>query len=174
MPKVRNASQVETVGQGLENSRSSDGPGGRWFSLRSVGERLLLCVILAILAGGCASEKIIKIKDYAEFEQKVIQSPKPVLVEFYKQGCPTCVVLESNLNKLAQEYEGRVVFAKFELMSGVFVPQCPELKEKYNLRYLFPTALLLVNGQEKQRWILKYDMDSYRMALDKVLGPAKK
>jgi len=174
MSNVKKASRVEFVGHGLEDSGISGGPCERWFSFRSIYKGLLLSVILAILAGGCASEKIIKINDYAEFEKKVIQSPKPVLVEFYKQGCPTCVVLESNLNKLAEEYEGRVLFVKFELMSGVFVPQCPELKEKYNLRYLFPTALLLVNGQEKQRWILKYDMDSYRMALDKVTGAVKK
>jgi len=163
--------QLETIKQGSTTFLRSAKCDGWRLSLRFGRASLMLGVILVLMAGGCASKKIISIKNSADFQKKVVQSQKPVLVEFYKQGCPTCVVLESSLNKLADEYAGRVEFAKFELMSAVFVPQCPEIKEKYNLRYLFPTALLLVNGQEKQRWILKYDMDSYRQALDEVISP---
>ena len=83
--------------------------------------------------GGGAGAKILTIKDEAEFERLVLRpSPdaglrpagpaaRPVMVVFYKGGCPTCLVLYPVLKCLAEEYGDRVLFASFEIMKPYFV-----------------------------------------------------
>jgi thiol-disulfide isomerase/thioredoxin len=128
-------------------------------------------VALAILlAGGCASKDMRPIADRDEFQRQVLASDKPVLVDFYKGGgCPTCVLLHPILNQLADEYRGRVEFASFEAMTPFFQVTSQPLKDRYDIKY-FPTAALFVNGQERQRWIIDYNIDSYRKVLDEAIG----
>jgi thiol-disulfide isomerase/thioredoxin len=92
------------------------------------------------------------------------------MVDFYKGACPTCVVLDPLMNQLAQEYRGRVVFARIELMKPYFAVTSEELKKRYDIS-LFPTEVLFVHGEEKHRWSLDYSLDKYRKALDEVAGP---
>jgi len=133
--------------------------------------RLPAAVLLAcFIAGGCAGGKLTAIKDEEDFRLTVLEADKPVLVDFYKGGCPTCLMLDPGLDQLAEEYEGRVVLAKFQLMTAYLVTTSVEIKKKYDLAF-FPTVLLFVDGEEKQRWVMHYEMDDYRKALDEVAGP---
>ena len=143
---------------------------GRKFLERWGCVGLVACLTLTVLAGGCASQKLKCIKNLEDFEQHVIYSDQPVLLEFYKGGCPTCITLEPSLARLAEEFQGRVAFVRFELMTPIFVVRYPELKDQYDVSY-FPTVILFVDGQEKKRWILNYDIDSYREALNEVAAP---
>ena len=86
----------------------------------------VLVLMVLWLAGGCA-KNLRHLQNIDEFAEQVLLSDKPVLVEFYKGGCPTCLGLEAGLNKLAKEYEGRVEFARFELMPPIFVVTSQEL-----------------------------------------------
>jgi thiol-disulfide isomerase/thioredoxin len=129
---------------------------------------LVACVALVLTAGGCATNQMKSISDRADFQQKVLRSDKPVLVDFYKGGgCPTCVLLNPTLTQLADEYKGRVQFTSFEAMTPFFQVTSQTLKDRYDIQY-FPTVVLFVNGREKQRWILDYNIDNYRNALDQV------
>ena len=72
------------------------------------------------------SNPIQQIRTEAEFDRLLADAGRPVLVEFYKGGgCPTCLVITPLLKRLAEEYAGRVVFARFELMKPWFAITCP-------------------------------------------------
>jgi thiol-disulfide isomerase/thioredoxin len=131
---------------------------------------LIAATVFPLLLSGCSGQKLLQIEDQDDFDRKISQSEIPVLVEFYKGGCPTCVALEPKLGKLAREYQDRVIFARFQLMTPFFVVKAPELKERYKVSY-FPTAILFVDGQEKKRWVLDYNLDKYREVLDETVGP---
>jgi len=130
----------------------------------------LACVLTALAATGCGGPTLPQIVDTADFHKKVLASQRPVLVEFYKDGCPTCVVLEPKLARLGQDYQDRLDVAKFQIMTSYFAVTAPEIKDRYDISY-FPTVILFVENQPRKRWVLEYNMDKYRMALDE-LGPA--
>jgi thioredoxin 1 len=138
---------------------------------------LLACAILASLSAGCNEDpslvtsnnsNMIFLDGPKEFEQKVLQCDKPVMVDFFKGSCPTCVLEEAWLNELAEEYKGRVVFARMRIMTETFTPTCPEFKDKYQL-WAVPTEALFVNGQEKQRWIFNHLKEEFREAINDAL-----
>jgi len=133
---------------------------------------LLAAVFLSLWLGGCSSQNLNQIKDQNDFDRLLMQSKQPVLVDFYKDGCPTCVILEPKLVKLAEEYQGRVTFTRFKLMEAYLAVKAPELKERYDISS-FPTVIFFVDGQEKTRWVLSYDMEKYRQVLDETVGPGK-
>ena len=126
--------------------------------------------VLITFAGGCATETLPLINNEAEFQKLVLESKRPVIVEFSKDQCPTCVVCESELVKVSKEYLGRVTFYKFMLLDRFFQPYSPLIRDTYNLPWV-PTAILFVNGQEKQRWVMDYMAGDYRKALTELVGP---
>jgi len=140
------------------------------FMKSSVRFWVMVCSFAA-LAGGCAGTKPTKIHDIDEFREVVLNSDKPVLVDFYKGGCATCIPLDSVMDQLTDEYRGRAVVAKFETMTPFFGVPSPELKERYDIVF-FPTAVLFVKGEVKKRWIMRYAMDGYRKVLDEYVPPA--
>jgi len=128
---------------------------------------LTLVVFLTLLTGCCTPQRLRNIKDTDDFMQHVVMSEKPVLVEFYKGGCPTCVILNPLLETLAREYDCRIEFARFELVTPVFTVTSPEIMELYHVNF-FPTIILFTNGQEQKRWTLEYDINSYRRKLNEI------
>jgi thioredoxin 1 len=135
--------------------------------LRLAHTTMLLGLMCAV---GCAGEKLKSIQGMEQFQQEVLASPQPVLLAIYKGGCATCVALDPVLEQLNEEYKGRAVVAKFMLMTFFFQNTSPELREKYDIQF-YPTVLLFVNGQEKQRWVISYKADGYREHLDRWLAP---
>ncbi len=129
------------------------------------GSAVAAFAALAVLAGGCAGGKVTRIADEAAFQKIVLGADQPVLVDFYKGGCATCIPLDGVMDQLVEDYKGRAVVAKFETMTGFFGIPSRQIKEKYDIVF-FPTAILFVNGQEKKRWIIRYDINRYRKELD--------
>ena len=130
-----------------------------------------LTILMAALLGGCANGKAVVIKDEPQFNQEAMTSSQPALVMFYKQGCASCAALEPTMDKLAAEYQGRAFVGKFMVMTFVFGVTAPDLKERYDVAFV-PTVVLLVNGQQKGRWVMDYDADHYRQALDQYVAAA--
>lgn len=129
----------------------------------------VLVLMVLWLAGGCA-KNLRHLQNIDEFAEQVLLSDKPVLVEFYKGGCPTCLGLEPGLDRLAEEYKGRVEFVRFELMTPIFAVTSPELKDQYKVSF-FPTVLLFDQAEVRGRWVMDYDLNSYRSALNQVTLP---
>lgn len=126
--------------------------------------------MLITFAGGCATEQLPVIQNEADFQKLVLESKQPVMVEFSKDQCPTCVVLESELVTISKEYAGRAKFYKFMLLDRFFQPYSPLIRDTYNLPWV-PTAMLFVNGEAKQKWEMDYLADNYRKALTELVGP---
>ena len=131
-------------------------------------------VIVPLLVGGCASNgTLTSIEDVPAFDRQVLRASQPVVVEFYKEDCPTCVVQEGTMEKLAAEYSGRVTFAKFKIREATMQSTNPQFMDQYRLFWV-PTEILFVNGQEKHRWTLaNYPASDFRPALDEAIATAK-
>ena len=140
-------------------------------SMRAIAGIGLAAAVMVLLAGGCAGGKVTRIADEAAFQQIVLDADQPVLVDFYKGGCATCIPLDGVMDQLVDEYKGRAVVAKFQAMTPFFGIPSRQLKERYDIVF-FPTAILFINGQEKKRWIIRYAINSYRKELDQHVSPA--
>lgn len=51
----------------------------------------------------------------ANFEAEVLQSDKPVLVDFYADWCGPCKMMAPLVDQLAEEYDGKVVVGKLNI-----------------------------------------------------------
>lgn len=133
---------------------------------------VLAALVLAMAAGGCQTQgKLADIPNQAEFDRQVVQSQRPVLVDFYKDHCPTCVIQEATLENICDEYQGKVTFVRFKIREATMASSAPEVMDKYNLFWV-PTMILFVNGQEKQRWVFNHGEQELRDVLDKVVAGA--
>jgi thioredoxin 1 len=129
--------------------------------------------ILTLVVGGCGGQNLIHLNTDADFQAQVAQAKGPVLVEFYKLGCPTCGMIEPGLDDLAKEYGDRgVKFASFKLMEPYFVVTSWDIQQKYSIDLIFPTVILFVDGKAKDRWIFDFNINDYRKAVEAVAAPA--
>ena len=84
------------------------------------------------------SEKIVHLSD-AGFEQDVLESAKPVLVDYWAEWCGPCKMIAPILEDIAEEYDGRVTIAKLNIDKN------PSTPPKYGIRGI-PTLMLFKNG----------------------------
>jgi len=76
----------------------------------------------------------------ANFEELVIKSDKPVLVDFWAEWCGPCRMITPLVHELAEEYAGRAVFGKVDVDNNVGI------SSKYGIRNI-PTILFFKNGE---------------------------
>jgi thioredoxin 1 len=76
----------------------------------------------------------------SNFEELVLKSDKPVLVDFWAEWCGPCRMVAPIVNELAAEYEGKAVVGKLDVDSN------PEVAQKFGIRNI-PTILFFKNGE---------------------------
>jgi len=74
------------------------------------------------------------------FDEQVLKSNIPVVVDFWAEWCAPCKLLEPVVEQLAEEYDQRVKFAKIDVDSN------PSVSMKYGIRSI-PTLLIFKNGE---------------------------
>jgi putative thioredoxin len=83
------------------------------------------------------------------FEDDVLTAShqKPILVDFWAEWCPPCVVVAPLLEQVVRERDGEVLLVKLEVDEG----ENMKLAGRYQVRG-FPTIILFEHGEEKGRF----------------------
>ncbi len=85
------------------------------------------------------SDNILQISD-ADFDDKVLKSATPVLVDFWAEWCGPCKMIAPILEDIAVDYAGRLTVAKVNIDNNPATPQ------RYGVRGI-PTLILFKDGE---------------------------
>lgn len=101
--------------------------------------------------------------DESNFEQEVLKSDVPVLVDFWAQWCGPCLMVAPVLDELAREFKGRAKIGKVD------VDQAGELAGRYGIQSI-PTVMIFSGGQEVQRIVGARSKRDYQALLEARLS----
>lgn len=98
-----------------------------------------------------------------DFQNNVLQSKSPVVVDFWAQWCAPCLAAAPVLEELAKEYDGKIEFAKVDVDSN------SPLAVKYGIAAI-PTMLIFKGGEPVQQILGYKPKKELNKVLDEVLG----
>ncbi len=101
--------------------------------------------------------------DDDNFEQTVLQSNMPVLVDFWAPWCRPCIMAAPVLEELAEEYSGRITIAKLN------VDENTKTAVKYGIMAI-PNLITFKNGQPFSQIVGYKPKVGLRRDLDAALG----
>jgi thioredoxin 1 len=90
-----------------------------------------------------ASDKIVHVTD-ASFEKEVLESDKPVLIDFWAPWCGPCRAIAPVVEELANDYDGRLKVVKIN------VDDNPATPARYGVRGI-PNLIVIKSGQVKDQ-----------------------
>lgn len=96
----------------------------------------------------------------ASFDQDVIQSDTPVLVDFWAEWCGPCRALAPKLEEIAEEFKGKVKVAK------VNIDENPNTPSKFGVRGI-PTMILFKAGQQVDQVVGNHPKENIAAMLEK-------
>lgn len=101
----------------------------------------------------------------ATFEETVLKSDKPVLVDFWAAWCGPCRMVAPIIDELSKDYDGRAVVGKVDVDSN------QQFAAQYGVRNI-PTVLVFKDGEVVGRQVGVAPKAAYTEALDSLLAEA--
>lgn len=98
-----------------------------------------------------------------DFEREVLQSPIPVLVDFWAAWCGPCRAIAPVIEELAEEYAGKAKICKLN------VDENPVTPGKYGIRAI-PTLIIFKDGQVVETIVGAVSKTTLVNALNKVVS----
>jgi len=96
------------------------------------------------------------------FEELVLKSDKPALVDFWAEWCGPCRMIGPIVEDLSEEYEGKAIIGK------VNVDNNSEISAKYGIRNI-PTILFFKDGKEVDKQVGVVPKDTLAEKIDSLL-----
>ena len=97
------------------------------------------------------------------FDQEVLQSKMPVVVDFWAVWCTPCQIVSPIIEDLAKEYEGKVKVGKLN------VDENPRSAGKYGIMSI-PSILIFKNGNPVKTIIGAQGKERYKKEIEEVVG----
>jgi thioredoxin 1 len=103
----------------------------------------------------------VNVKEFSDqnFEQEVLKSDVPVLVDFWAEWCMPCKMLAPTIDKIANDYAGKVKVGKVDTDSN------RDVSIKYGISAI-PTVILFKNGQVAQKFVGVRQERDFKEAID--------
>lgn len=108
------------------------------------------------------SENIREVNDNT-FETDVLQSERPVLVDFWASWCAPCRMMNPTVEAVAGEYEGSATVVKLN------VDDNPSTSQRYGIKGI-PTMILFKGGKEEERVVGATSKEALSRLIGKYVG----
>jgi len=109
-----------------------------------------------------ATTAILEVTD-TNFDQEVLKSDQPVMVDFWAAWCGPCKALAPIVDEVASAYSGKVKVGKMDVDASPVTPQ------RYGVRGI-PTLLIFKGGQVQEQIVGYVARDVIEKALNKHVG----
>jgi thioredoxin 1 len=110
------------------------------------------------------SENVREVSD-ASFENEVLNSERPVLVDFWAAWCAPCRMLAPTVEAVADKYAATASVVKLN------VDDNPSVSQRYGIKGI-PTLILFKNGREEERVVGATSEGAISRMLDKHISTA--